>query len=530
MHLWLESKGDGMENEWIKVFYRDEGWSDITVYVSPTDETAKITTSKCTHWGYHDESEWDECEEIVSIEQALAQVYPDEKAIAIILNNTKKDYSDTLKKLAERSKKSNDKADTSGNTKNADPVSHEETAQSKQYKAVSDINAQSDTHQNLEGRTMERIIQWNSGCFDEIDLVYGKAAEKEATSKILADLEVGALAEAKAYSDKIIVEGRPLTPQQFDGLPDSMKEQVMYQLSGMGLSSFVAPLAEPKIVVRLSPHIQNVRCCTAFSILNRLEKLDGAFNVLHPQATLEIQAPLGGKQGLVQIEMLISMIYPWLKVTEVSSNEVAANLMQTQPNPQQKPVEQKAPVATQPQVQKKPSDEAENVRPGFWARLFGNKKKKECAAEQKNTPPQQAHSPQEKFLNEMWTKPAFRSAFSYAKAEINGVIIKKQFGLRGQSGGELTVSEWERLSEIQQLQYILAMGNHGIVPSALLCIDFVEIIPYCLAITLLYIAYTGQKETQMLDTGDGADIAVFKSAVGLLSGCCAKWNCKILTE
>ena len=221
---------------------------------------------------------------------------------------------------------------------------------------------------------MERKIQWNSGCFDEIDLVFNKAAEKDVTSKILADLEVGALAEAKAYSDKIIVEGRPLTPQQFDALPDSMKEQVMCQLSGMGLVSFAAPLTEPKIVVRLSPHIQYVRCCTAFSILNRLEKLDGAFNVLHPQATLEIQAPLGGKQGLVQIEMLISMLYPWLKVTEVSSNEVAANLTQAQSKPQHEPVQQKAPVPTQPQVQNKFVDETKNTQPGFWARLFGKKK------------------------------------------------------------------------------------------------------------------------------------------------------------
>ena len=165
-----------------------------------------------------------------------------------------------------------------------------------------------------------------------------------------------------------------------------------------------------------------------------------------------------------------------------------------------------------------------------WARLFGKKKKNEgTTTEMKNNTAGQTKSPYEKFFDEMWTKPSFQSAFSYAKAEINSVIIKKQFGLKGQSGGELSVSEWEGLSEIQQLQYILALGNHGIVPSALLCIDFVEIIPYCLAITLLYIAYTGQKETQLLDTGDGSDITVFKSAVSLLSGCYARWNCKILT-
>ena len=411
------------------------------------------------------------------------------------------------------------------------PAPQEKTTQPPQAEPVSECRVQTDDHHKLEGKTIERIIQWNSGCFDEIDLVYDKAAENEVATKIISELEAGALAEAKSHSGMIRLQDRPITPEQYDSLPDNVKEQLIAALSNIGLSSFAAPLTEPKIIVRLSPQIQQVRCCTAFSILNRLEKLDGAFNVLHPQATIEIQAPLGGKQGLVHIEMLISMLYPWLKVTEVSSNEIAAKPIQTQPKPQQKPVEQKAPVLTQPQVQNKPVNEAKNTQPGFWARLFGKKKKNEgTATEQKEKPAGQAHSPHEKFFSEMWAKPSFRSAFSYAKAEINSVIIKKQFGLKGQAGGELTVSEWEGLSDIQQLQYILALGNHGIVPSALLCIDFVEIIPYCLAITLLYIAYTGQKETQMLDTGDGSDITVFKSAVNLLSGCYAKWNCKILTE
>ncbi|MGN0991890.1 MAG: hypothetical protein ACI4O4_10570 [Candidatus Ventricola sp.] len=299
---------------------------------------------------------------------------------------------------------------------------------------------------------MERKIQWYSGCFDEIDLVYDKAAKMEAASTILADLEVGALAEAKAHSSMIRIQDRPVTPEQYNELPDDIKEQLIATLGNAGLSAFAAPLSEPKIVVRLSPQIQMVRCCTAFSILNRLEKLDGAFNVLHPQATLEIQTPLGGKRGLGQIEMLISMFYPWLKVTEVSSDEVAVHLTQTQTTSQQKPVQQKAPEPTQPQLQDKPVDEAKNTKPGFWARLFGEKKKNEgTAAEQKKNPAEQTHSPHEKFFHEMWTKRSFQSAFSCAKAEIKSVIIEKQFGLRGQSGGDMTVSEWEGLSEIQQL-------------------------------------------------------------------------------
>lgn len=212
---------------------------------------------------------------------------------------------------------------------------------------------------------MERKIEWNCGCFDEIDLVYDKAEENEAIAGILSELETGALAEARAYSHNIQVDGRPITPEQFDTLPDSMKEHVMYSLSGMGLAAFSAPLTEPKITVRLTPHIQLVRCCTAFSILNRLEKLDGAYNVRFPKATLEIQAPLGGKKGLVQIEMLICLLYPWLSVSEVSTNEVAVVPAQEQPKP--------AAPALAP-VPEKPAEETKDSRPGFWARLFGKKK------------------------------------------------------------------------------------------------------------------------------------------------------------
>ena len=54
---------------------------------------------------------------------------------------------------------------------------------------------------------MERKIQWISGCFDEIELVYGKATENEKIASILSELETGALAEARAYSDNIKIEG-----------------------------------------------------------------------------------------------------------------------------------------------------------------------------------------------------------------------------------------------------------------------------------------------------------------------------------
>ena len=83
--------------EWVRVFGEDHGWTSVEVFVNPKEETAKICSSKCSYWGYHDESEWDDFEEIVSIKRALGEVYPDEKAISAILSLVNKDYSDTLK-------------------------------------------------------------------------------------------------------------------------------------------------------------------------------------------------------------------------------------------------------------------------------------------------------------------------------------------------------------------------------------------------------------------------------------------------
>ena len=126
---------------------------------------------------------------------------------------------------------------------------------------------------------MNRGISWESVVFDEIDLGYGKASQDPAAENLLFQLEEGALA------------------------------------------AFSVPMDEAILTVRLSQRIQETCCCTAFSILNRLEKLDSVYSALYPRATMEVQASLGGKQGL------IAMLYPWLKVSETSANEVAARLV-----------------------------------------------------------------------------------------------------------------------------------------------------------------------------------------------------------
>lgn len=171
---------------------------------------------------------------------------------------------------------------------------------------------------------MERKIGWKSYCYDEIELVYEKAEKKESIGAILAEIEEMALREAEENCGLLNINGQRITREMFKAMTNSEKEQVMYNLAGIGLESLYFTNDSPIITIRLSAYIQSVLGCTMFSILNRLEKLDGAFNVFHPEATLEIIVPLGAKKGLSKCEMLISALYTWLSITEKSSNVMSA--------------------------------------------------------------------------------------------------------------------------------------------------------------------------------------------------------------
>lgn len=91
-----------MDNERIKVAFLGNEWKSKTVYINPITKIAKVFKSEISHWGYHDESEWDESEEIISVEQALAIVYPDKEAIGLIKAHMGNDYADVLADLARK--------------------------------------------------------------------------------------------------------------------------------------------------------------------------------------------------------------------------------------------------------------------------------------------------------------------------------------------------------------------------------------------------------------------------------------------
>ena len=116
-----------------------------------------------------------------------------------------------------------------------------------------------------------------------------------------------------------------LLPEQFDALSDNDKEILIMLTGNKGLSGLQTDMETATIKIRLSSLIPRVQACTIFSILNTLEKLDGAINVLIPKWTLELYIPLGGRKGLSQWELLIMQLYPWLSIRELSTNETAVS-------------------------------------------------------------------------------------------------------------------------------------------------------------------------------------------------------------
>ncbi len=171
---------------------------------------------------------------------------------------------------------------------------------------------------------MERKIDWISGYNDEIELVYEKGEKNIHIGSLLEELEQMALKEAEESCGFLSMKGKPISREMVLEMTDIQKEIIMYHLSEVGLLEFNPSHDAPKIKVVFSPHIQKVLGCTMFSLLNKLEKIDGSYNELHfPKATLELHFPLGGRSGITKWELLIMQMYPWLSVRDMTYNVIA---------------------------------------------------------------------------------------------------------------------------------------------------------------------------------------------------------------
>lgn len=169
---------------------------------------------------------------------------------------------------------------------------------------------------------MNRRISWDSCELEEIELVYEKAEADNDIGNLMEQLETLALSEAKANIGMLKTRnGDSLSPNQFDSLSDTDKETIVKVLGDIGLAAMNTDIQNAVIIMKLSPLFPVVQGCTIFNILNRIENLDGSINILKPKWRLNLYVPLGGRKGLLQWEMMIMLLYPWLSISEESSND-----------------------------------------------------------------------------------------------------------------------------------------------------------------------------------------------------------------
>ena len=161
-------------------------------------------------------------------------------------------------------------------------------------------------------------------CWDEMESVYekaGNADQNKYAKDILSELEQWAVAEAEFALDeggaiKYICKG---------------KEEVMSYLSDIGLDKFsIDVLLKSKITIEFSLYSYFTLGCTMFFILNKLEKLeklDGALDLIGPKVSLELRLPPNGKveKEMVKCRMLLMWLYPWLSIT-VTSTKTSTNI------------------------------------------------------------------------------------------------------------------------------------------------------------------------------------------------------------
>lgn len=342
---------------------------------------------------------------------------------------------------------------------------------------------------------MNRIITWSSGLLDEIELVYQRAEEDNVIGELLEKLERAALQEAEAAFNGGLIKKDDFSSGDFAGLPDPEKELVIVILANGGLIPKQVQIASSTIVMRLTPIIQEVMACTVFDILNRLEKLDGAVNIISPKWTLQLEVPLGGRKGLVPWTILIAKSYPWITVSEISSNEMSSTL------------------AKMCSIDRSPEPEDSGIAP-----------------EPDSKPSADTSGPEEKddahvFLKAMSSDPSFQEAMQKAEKELETVITGGIY--KKLTEKDLSSERWANMSRMERQMEIISMGLFSFIVRSVVCVDFLDYNPYCAAIGLLFAAWSGKLKKQLIDAGDGVDVRVFAEALNQLHHCCPEWTCTI---
>jgi len=76
---------------------------------------------------------------------------------------------------------------------------------------------------------------------------------------------------------------------------------------------------------------------------------------------------------------------------------------------------------------------------------------------------------------------------------------------------------------------IFSVGKYAVVPSSLLCVDFADAVPNCIAVYLFYMAQRlpADNRKQAISVGDGVNKQAFEKAMETLRMCDPNWEYQI---
>ena len=175
---------------------------------------------------------------------------------------------------------------------------------------------------------MERKIAWVTGCYEAMELVYQKAEADEEIAALLQKLEERALRELgeQCVIGRVKKNGQALTKEWYEGASDADREGLLRAFGGNVLRNFHVDLFPPKCTATFSPLFPQLIGCVMFDVINRLEKLDGAIQIVSGDdaVELELQEPEGEKEAMEEILVLLQKLYPWLNIRETSTGQKGA--------------------------------------------------------------------------------------------------------------------------------------------------------------------------------------------------------------
>lgn len=165
---------------------------------------------------------------------------------------------------------------------------------------------------------MERLFNWESGVYENLENVYEKAAKDECFANLLYELEYRAFncvrANAHFFQRK---NGEALTEEMLSALPKYAVEPLIHNFAKLGLKSFDIDDAEGKLIFYFTENVKYTLPCTLLSMFDIVENMSRFISDIHPNWTIEIHYAKREAIGIVHWERMFDSLYPNAQLSHI---------------------------------------------------------------------------------------------------------------------------------------------------------------------------------------------------------------------